>query len=73
MDQDVTLAEPTSSAATRQTEPEVVAGIASGDIPPGVPTDIRSGGPARWSLGSVALILVGGAAVGYGLNRWLRS
>lgn len=73
MDETLALQEPTSSAATRQTEPEILAGISSGDIGEHVPTAIRSSGPEGLGLGSLALILVGGAALGYALSRWLRS
>ena len=73
MDEMLALAEPTSSAATRETEPEVVAGIASGEIGVEVPTAIHSGGSGGLGLWRLALVLGGGMALGYGVSRWLRA
>ena len=65
-----TIAEPpTSSAATRQTEPEVVAAIASAEGNPLLPTAFRVGTfEASW--GGVALVLGAAAAIGYVATRW---
>ena len=73
MDTYAELAEPTSTAATRATEPEVVAGISSGDIGPGVPTEIRTGRGSSLGFTSLALLLAGGLALGYGVSRWWRA
>ena len=71
---DTTLAPPTSAAATKATEPEVVAAISSGEIGPDVPTSINAGGGGAISFGQWALLLIGGAAIGYGLSRmWSRD
>ena len=65
-----TVAEPpTSSAATRQTEPEVVAAITSGEGNPDLPTAFRVGG-FEVSWGGVAVVLGATAAIGYFATRW---
>ena len=60
---------PTSTAATLETEPEIVAAISSAEGEPGLPLNIRV--ETAWGYGRIALILAAGAAVGYGLMRWL--
>ncbi len=69
MPQDIALSPPTSSAATKETEPEVVAAISSAEGDPDLPTSFRSG---RGSLlfGRPFLILAACAAIGFGL-AWL--
>jgi hypothetical protein len=73
MDQHSTLPEPTSTATTAETEPEVLAGILSGDAGPEVPTAITSGSGGGLTLGKLALLLVAGVAVGYGASRLWRA
>ena len=67
----VTDLAPTSSAATADTEPEIVAGISSAEGGPDMPTDIRVGG-AGIGPGTMLALLAGGVAVGFGLARFLR-
>lgn len=65
-----TIAEPpTSSAATRETEPEVVAAISSGEGNPDLPTAFRIG-TLEISWAGVAFVLGAAAAIGYGATRW---
>jgi hypothetical protein len=71
MDQGPTLTSPTSSAATPQTEPEVLAGISSGE---GQPAEFDFTVGERITLSN--LMMVGGAAVlglvaSLGLSRYL--
>ena len=63
---------PTSTAATQQTEPEVVAAISSGEGTPDLPTDIRVDGPRHGYIQIVGL-LAAGIALGYGVTRWYRA
>jgi hypothetical protein len=56
---------PTSTATTRETEPEVVAGIASGDLHPDQPLSIRADRPGGW--GRTLLYLAAGIAAGVAL------
>ncbi len=69
IDQDITERPPTSSAATGETEPEVVAAVSSAEGRPDLPLSFRSG----IGLGHLrALLLLGaGLALGYGVSRWL--
>jgi hypothetical protein len=69
MDEHVTDLPPTSSAATRETEPEVVAGISSAEGSPDLPTDIRVGGRDG---GRTVMLLAAGLAFGFGAGWWLR-
>ena len=69
MDQPIAEA-PTSTAATAGTEPEVVAGISSAEGSPDQPLSFRIGGLGT-SYGRLAMLLAGGAALGYGLSRLL--
>ena len=63
-----TLAKPTTTAATSATEPAVQAAILSGNTGPEVPTEIsdRINGV---SFGKLALMLAAGVALGYGVRR----
>ena len=72
MDQHITDMPPTSSAATSETEPEVVAGISSGEGNPDIPTDIRVGG-AGIGTGGVLVLLAAGVLLGFGAALWLRG
>ena len=68
-----TITEPrTSTAATRQTEPEVVAAISSGEGSPDLPTAFRVG-TFEVSYAGLAVLLAAGVAIGYGAMRmWQR-
>jgi hypothetical protein len=70
MDQDITERPPTSSAATGETEPEVVAAVSSAEGSPSLPLSFRIGGIGigHWRT---MMLLAGGLAVGYGVSRWL--
>ena len=70
MDQHATEIPPTSTAATSETEPEVVAGISSGEGSPDQPLSFRVGG-RDMPYGRTIMLLAGGLALGYGLRRWL--
>jgi hypothetical protein len=69
MDQQITDAAQTSTAATSGTEPEVVAAISSAEGGPDQPTSFRIGG-IEFPYGRTVL-LAGGLALGYGLSRLL--
>ena len=71
MDQDIIEAPPTSTAATRETEPEVVAGISSAGGNPTLPLSFRVGG-TLFGFGRLSLMLAGGLALGFGAAWWLR-
>lgn len=62
----------TSTADTRATEPEVIAGISSGEGSPDMPLEFRTE-DSGFGIGRIALLLIGGAALGYGIFRWMRS
>jgi hypothetical protein len=62
---------PTSTATTAETEPEVSAGILSGDIRPGSPLSFNADPPAILS-GRRLLMLAAGAVAGCGVALWLR-
>ena len=63
---------PTSTAATKETEPEVVAAISSGEGSPDLPTAFRIG-TFEVSYGGLAVLLTAGIAIGYGAMRlWQR-
>jgi hypothetical protein len=75
MDQQITDAAqtstaPTSNAATKETEPEVVAAISSAEGGPDQPTSFRIGG-IEFPYGRPVMLLAGGLALGYGLSRLL--
>jgi hypothetical protein len=61
---------PTSTATTRETEPEVVAGIASGDLHPDQPLSIRADRRGGW--GRTLLYLAAGIAAGIALASMAR-
>ncbi|MGE5270834.1 MAG: hypothetical protein ACM3JG_14300 [Thiohalocapsa sp.] len=62
-------AAPTSTAATRETEPEVVAGISSAEGSEEQPLAFRADGPSPLPP---LLMLVAAATLGYLGYRWLR-
>ena len=65
-----TLPPPTSDADTRETEPEVVAGISSAEGSPDLPLSIRADtGGFGWRT---ALLLAGGVGLGYAVSRLVR-
>jgi hypothetical protein len=66
---DTVIQPPTSTAATRETEPEVVAGISSGEGSPDLPTAFRVG-TFEISWAGMAVLLAATAAIGYGATRW---
>jgi hypothetical protein len=61
---------PTSTATTRETEPEVIAGIASGDLQPDQPLSIRADRRGGW--GRTLLYLAAGIAAGLALASMTR-
>jgi hypothetical protein len=71
MNDTTTLSPPTSSAATRETEPEVVAGISSGEGSPDLPLAMRSGG-TDFDWGRWLLLLGAGLALGFGASRLMQ-
>ena len=62
---------PTSAATTKETEPEVVAGIASGDLHPDQPMSIRADRRSGW--GRALLYLAGGIVAGCAIAVLMRS
>lgn len=64
-----TAAAPTSTAATAQTEPEVVAGISSAEGSEDQPLAFRADGPSPIPP---LLMLIAAATLGYVGYRWLR-
>ena len=70
MDQPITDAAQTSTAATSGTEPEVVAAISSAEGGPDQPTSFHIGG-IEFPYGRTVMLLAGGLALGYGLSRLL--
>jgi hypothetical protein len=71
MHQDVIDTAPTSTATTRETEPEVVAGISSAEGNPDLPLSFRIAG-LEVPVGRALLLLGSGLAIGYGAMRLLR-
>ena len=71
MNHDTADLAPTSTATTSQTEPAVVAGVASAKGGPDLRLSIRVGG-AELRLGWMLLLLGAGAVLGYGAVRLLR-
>ena len=65
---DTAIIEPTSTATTKQTEPEVVAGISSAEGSPNQPLSIRVG-DAELGIGRMFLLFGAGLALGYGAYR----
>ena len=70
MDQPITEVAPTSTAATSETEPEIVAGISSAEGGPDQPTSFHIGG-IEFPYGRTVMLVAGGLALGYGLSRLL--
>jgi len=70
MDQQTAETPPTSTAATAETEPEVVAGISSAEGNPSLPLSFRIGG-LEIPYGRLVMLLGGGLALGYCLSRWM--
>jgi hypothetical protein len=70
MDQEITERAPTSSGATKETEPEVVAAISSGEGNPSLPLSFRIAG-VELPVGRTVMLLAGGLALGYGISRWM--
>lgn len=70
MDQISELPPPTSTADTSETEPEVVAGISSGEGNPEMPLSIRAGDDG-FGLRAM-LLLAGGIGLGYAVSRLVR-
>jgi hypothetical protein len=62
---------PTSTATTRDTEPEVIAGIASGDLHPDQRLSIRA--DRRGGYGRMLLFLAAGIAAGCAIALMMRS
>lgn len=72
MSRDIAGSAPTSMATTKETEPEVVAGIASGDLHPDQKLSIRTG-ERKFGYGRMAVLLAAGLVLGYGAARCLRN
>ena len=70
VDQDLTETPPTSIAATRETEPEVVAAVSSAEGNPDQPLSFRIGG-IDFAYLRPMLLLGAGLALGYSVSRWL--
>ena len=70
IEQDITERPPTSIAATGETEPEVVAAVASAEGSADLPLSFRSDGGRPGYLRPM-LLLGAGLALGYGVSRWL--
>jgi hypothetical protein len=62
---------PTSNATTADTEPEVIAGIASGDLHPDQNLSIRVDRRRGW--GRALLFLAGGIATGFAIALLTRG
>lgn len=60
---------PTTTAATKETEPEVVAAISSAEGSPDLPTAFRIG-TFEVSYAGALLLLAAGLGLGYGAARW---
>ena len=67
MNDHTAIIEPTSTATSSQTEPEVVAGISSAEGSPDQALSIRV--PGEISIGRMMLMLGAGIALGYGAYR----
>jgi hypothetical protein len=68
MDDNIAIIAPTSTATTKQTEPEVVAGISSAEGIPGLPLSIAADGDGI-GPGRMLLLFGAGIALGYGVYR----
>jgi hypothetical protein len=73
MDQDIVGFAPTSMATTKATEPEVVAGISSGDLSPDQKLAIRADTGGDVTYGRWLMLLAAGMALGYGAARLFRD
>jgi hypothetical protein len=62
---------PTSNATTKETEPEVIAGIASGDLHPDQNLSIQVDQQRGW--GRTLLFLAGGIAAGFAIAVLTRA
>ncbi len=71
MDQSIADRAQTSTATTPETEPEVVAAIASGDTNPSQPVSFRVGA-GEFDYGRTLLLLAAGLALGCSAAIWLR-
>jgi hypothetical protein len=70
MDDTTELPQPTSTADTRETEPEVVAGISSAEGSPDLPLSIHAD---RVQSGMRGMLLVAaGIGLGFAAARWMR-
>ena len=69
-DQDIAETPPTSIAATKETEPEVVAAVSSAEGSPDLPLSFRIAG-IDFAYLRPMLLLGAGLALGYGVSRWL--
>jgi len=69
MNQATTDFAPTSTATTKETEPEVVAGISSADLSPGQQLSFRTS--AGFGYGRMLMLLAAGLAIGFGAGRLL--
>jgi hypothetical protein len=69
MQQGIAELAPTTNAATAETEPEVVAAIASAEGNPDLPLSFRTGAGGIRHL-RMAVLLAAGIAAGYGVSRW---
>jgi hypothetical protein len=72
MNQGIIESASTSMATTKETEPEVVAGISSADLNPNQQPAVRNGG-AAFGYGRMLMLLAAGLALGYGAARGLRA
>ena len=72
MNQDIIESASTSMATTKETEPEVVAGISSADLNPNQQPAVRAGGTA-FGYGRTLMLLAAGLALGYAAARGLRG
>jgi hypothetical protein len=72
MNDTLTEAPPTSTAATRLTEPEVLAGISSAEGDPKGPTKFRVDG-GGFDYATMIALGVAGIALGYGISRLFAS
>jgi len=68
MNDDIAIIAPTSTATTRQTEPEVMAGISSADGGPDQQLSFSTDVPGI-GMGRMLLMLSAGVALGYGAYR----
>jgi len=68
MKDDIAIIEPSSTATTGQTEPEVVAGISSAEGGPDQQLSFSTGGGGL-GTGRLLLMLGAGMALGYGVYR----